>query len=684
MFKTVFNESFKEYWKFLTNFVFYEAFKDVLFMTTFSDLGLPSNIVKSVEKIGFTTPTPIQEQAIPVALQGKDILGSAQTGTGKTASFILPILAHLWENQTSCALVILPTRELAMQVTDATRDMMAGDSSIRIAQLIGGDSMLKQINSLTKKPRIIVGTPGRINDHLKRGNLKLKNTDFLVLDETDRMLDMGFGIQIEAITNFLPQQRQTLMFSATMPKNIVTLAGKYLNDPVRISIGEVNAVAKNIRQELVKTSESDKYPNLVEQIKDKSGSTIIFVKTKVSADRLATKLCRDSIEADAIHGDLRQGKRQAIIRSFRNEKFKILVATDVAARGLDVPHIENVVNYDLPQCPEDYIHRIGRTARAGASGIAINLITPQDGRRWKDIHKLLNPNEKSDYDYDVDFSRQKKSSRRGGEGKGRGRGAKSSMQSRKNEYKAEATNNEFFEGYTSEPSFKKSAKKKVVTAGAFGKSAKSDRGSFGKSERSFGAKSDRGFGDKSERSFGAKSDRGSFGSDRGFKKSADSFGAKEGTDRTRVKSSFGKSEKSDRGFGKSEKSFGKSDRGSFSKSNDRNKSEGFGGRGKFGKSDFAKPKGSFDRKPRAEKTFSNASDEFFGESFSAPSFKRGAKKSGDFKAGGNRRGSQSFGKGEGRGRKPSSGGKSGGFSGMVAAREAKRASAKKSSFRGRK
>ncbi len=363
-------------------------------MTTFKELGLPSNILKSIEKMGFSAPTPIQEQAIPVALAGNDVLGSAQTGTGKTASFMIPILCHLFKNEKSSALVILPTRELSMQVVDAAREFMNGDSSIKIAQLIGGDSMLKQINSLNKKPRLVIGTPGRMNDHIKRGNLKLKNTDFLVLDETDRMLDMGFGVQIETIVNHIAKERQTLMFSATLPKNIIGMAEKYLNNPVRISIGDTNAVAKNIRQELVKTSESEKYPNLISQISDKTGSTIIFVKTKVSADRLAVKLSKDNMSADAIHGDLRQSKRQAIINSFRNQKFKILVATDIAARGIDIPHIENVVNYDLPQCPEDYIHRIGRTARAGESGIAINLLTPQDGRRWKDIHKLLNPNEK--------------------------------------------------------------------------------------------------------------------------------------------------------------------------------------------------------------------------------------------------------------------------------------------------
>lgn len=360
-------------------------------MSNFEDLGLPEKITSALKNINFTTPTPIQEQAIPVAMEGHDILGSAQTGTGKTAAFALPMIAHLLDNPSSTALILLPTRELAQQVQEAAGKMLGKDSGIYSALLIGGDSMIKQLQQLKRNPRVIIGTPGRINDHLLRRSLKLTNTDFLVLDETDRMLDMGFGIQLDQIAKYLPSERQTLMFSATMPKNIIALSRKYLTQPVRIAIGSLNAVATNIKQEIIKTSDAEKYGALMNQLKSRDGSVLIFVKTKYGAERLAQKLVKENQEADAIHGDLRQCRREKVIMNFRKQKYRILVATDIAARGLDIPHIENVINYDLPQCPEDYIHRIGRTARAGAAGTAINLLTPKDGAKWKEIYKLLNP-----------------------------------------------------------------------------------------------------------------------------------------------------------------------------------------------------------------------------------------------------------------------------------------------------
>lgn len=339
-------------------------------MSNFADLGLPEKILTALNAIHFNTPTPIQQQSIPVALQGHDILGSAQTGTGKTAAFAIPMIVHLLENPLSCALVLLPTRELAQQVISAARSMLEKDSGIVSALLIGGDSMFKQLQQLKRNPRLIVGTPGRINDHLLRRSLVLNKTDFLVLDETDRMLDMGFGIQLEQIAKFLPAKCQTLMFSATLPANIISLSRKYLTNPVRIAIGSTTAAADNIRQEIVKTNDAQKYGELMKQLKERDGSVLIFVKTKFGAERLAAKLNKENQSADAIHGDLRQAKRERVIANFRKMKSRILVATDIAARGLDIPHIESVINYDLPQCPEDYIHRIGRTARAGASGIA--------------------------------------------------------------------------------------------------------------------------------------------------------------------------------------------------------------------------------------------------------------------------------------------------------------------------
>lgn len=360
-------------------------------MTTFRDLGLPGDILTTLDNIRFTIPTPIQEQAIPVALAGHDILGSAQTGTGKTAAFVLPMIKHLTENPASTALILLPTRELAQQVQDSCRLMLGRRATIKSALLIGGAGMSAQLRELKQSPRVIIGTPGRINDHLVRRSLSLKDTDFLVLDETDRMLDMGFGIQLDQIVKFLPKERQTLMFSATLPANILNLARKYQKSPVRIAIGTTNQAAANIRQELVKTSDTGKYGELLKQIKERDGSMLIFVKTKYGAERLSRRLSKENENCLAIHGDLRQAKREHVIADFRQQKCRILVATDIAARGLDIPHIQSVVNYDLPQCPEDYIHRIGRTARAGAAGTAVNLLTPKDAAKWKAIHKLMNP-----------------------------------------------------------------------------------------------------------------------------------------------------------------------------------------------------------------------------------------------------------------------------------------------------
>jgi ATP-dependent RNA helicase DeaD len=362
-------------------------------MKQFSDVNLPPQLSSSLAEMGFITPTPIQCEAIPIALEGKDILGSAQTGTGKTGAFGIPLIASLLNNPEGGAMVLLPTRELAVQVMDALRKML-GNTQIRTALLIGGQSMFKQFNQLRSKPRIIVGTPGRINDHLKRKTLNLDKTNFLVLDETDRMLDMGFGIQLKEISKHLTAKRQTLMFSATLPSNIKKLSAEYLTDPVRISVGETSAPAINIKQEHAFVSESEKFPRLLDELNSRKGSIIIFVKTKHGAAKLAEKLTTYGHETDAIHGNLRQNKRDSVIGNFRKEKYRILVATDVACRGLDIPHIEHVINYDIPQASEDYIHRIGRTARAGAQGSALSLLSPGDNAKWRAIQFLLDPTKK--------------------------------------------------------------------------------------------------------------------------------------------------------------------------------------------------------------------------------------------------------------------------------------------------
>ena len=378
-------------------------------MDNFVQLKLPQVLLQSLEKMKFLTPTPIQKQAIPLILEGKDILGSAQTGTGKTGAFAIPLVAKLFESSSGSVLILTPTRELAVQVLDTIHQLLGKSSPIKTALLIGGEAMPKQLQQLKMRPRIIVGTPGRINDHLTRGSLMLKDVRFLVLDETDRMLDMGFEVQLEKIVKHLPQPRQTLMFSATFPANILKLAEKYLHQPERISIGSTTQPVSKIKQEIIYTSETEKYEKLLTQLEERKGSILIFVKTKWGAEKLAKKLDLQKHKANAIHGDLRQNKRERVIKSFRAQKCRIMVATDIAARGLDISHIEHVINYDLPQCPEDYIHRLGRTARAGAEGSAVSFITPQDKQKWKAIHQLMHPNTHSKKESNLDNKSLKKS-----------------------------------------------------------------------------------------------------------------------------------------------------------------------------------------------------------------------------------------------------------------------------------
>ncbi len=360
-------------------------------MDNFEGFGLNPALMASLVKMKYQQPTPIQARTIPLALAGRDILGSAQTGTGKTAAFAIPLVEKLMNDPRGTALVLAPTRELGKQIMEVMHQLLGPKSQIRTAFIIGGEPMGKQYAQIKAQPRLIVGTPGRINDHLERGTLMLNKTSFLVLDETDRMLDMGFSIQLDRILKFLPEKRQTLMFSATLPKNITKLAEQYLNNPERVAIGSTVTPAAKIRQDVIRVDEAGKYDELVRELDARSGSVIIFVKTKFGTERLAKRLNREDFKAEAIHGDLKQSRRERVIREFRGQKYRILVATDVASRGLDIPHIEHVINFDLPQVPEDYIHRIGRTARAGAEGSALCLVSPQDGRKWHAIEQLINP-----------------------------------------------------------------------------------------------------------------------------------------------------------------------------------------------------------------------------------------------------------------------------------------------------
>jgi len=361
-------------------------------MENFKLFKIEDSLKSSLHKMNFTKPTPIQGMAIPAALEGKDILGTAQTGTGKTLAFSIPLINKLILDKNAFALVMCPTRELATQVMEAIKSIISNKINIKSALLIGGESMQKQLRQLGNRSRIIVGTPGRINDHLKRKSLNLSATKYLVLDETDRMLDMGFTPQIEMILKFVPKDHQTLLFSATLPQNILRISDRYLNKPERISTGATSVPIAKIKQETLQVFKENKYDELIDQFLARKGSILVFVKTKRGADKMVKKLKEEGHSADAIHGDLRQSKRDRVINSFRKGLKRILIATDVAARGLDIPLIQHVINYDLPQVPEDYIHRIGRTARAGSEGSALTFLTPDDRIMWNSINKLIDPN----------------------------------------------------------------------------------------------------------------------------------------------------------------------------------------------------------------------------------------------------------------------------------------------------
>jgi superfamily II DNA/RNA helicase len=400
-------------------------------MINFEGFSLSQNLKNSLARMNFTAPTPIQVSSIPLALEGRDILGSAQTGTGKTAAFSIPLVELLSRSKQGSALVLTPTRELANQVIAVIIQLLGKSNPIKAACLIGGESMHKQLGQLKSRPRIIVGTPGRINDHLDRKSLKLSDTGFLVLDETDRMLDMGFGIQIDRILKYLPVKKQTLMFSATLPEEIVRMSAKYLKNPERVSMGATNVPSIKIKQEVIHIKQEQKYQELIKQLQERTGSILVFVKTKHNSKNLAAKLCKEKFKADALHGNLRQSKRTTVMSAFRNKKFTILVATDIAARGLDVPHIEHVINYDLPQVAEDYIHRMGRTARAGAEGSSLSFITNSDREKWNAIERLLDPTKKKENfskgrSGSGGFQRDYKNKRRGGGGRDRNRGGRGS------------------------------------------------------------------------------------------------------------------------------------------------------------------------------------------------------------------------------------------------------------------
>jgi len=476
----------------------------------FSDFNLPSALLESISSNKFETPTPIQLKTIPEALEGKDIFGTAQTGTGKTLAYAIPLIAHLINSPQSAALVLAPTRELAMQVLHEIKKL-AGNIPMNSALLIGGDSMEKQLSQLAKKPRFFVGTPGRINDHLMRKSLKLDKVDFVVFDETDRMLDMGFSIQLEKIAHYLPDQRQMLMFSATITPTIVAISKTYMLDEVRVSVGSTTNPTEKIKQEIIRVTEAEKYETLLNHLQRSNGSVVIFVKTKFATERLAKRLYEDSHKAKAIHGDLRQRQRESVITSFRNSKNRILVATDVAARGLDIPHIEYVINYDLPQCPEDYIHRIGRTGRAGAEGIAISFISPQDETKWRIIYQMMNPKEK----YKSSDTKPSHSGRKFGDRKG----SFANKNFRDKPRKSFAKNDQEFGSHSNER--KNSFTNRTFRDKPINSFAKNDQEFGGNSNERKNSFANKNFKDKPHKSF-AKNDQGFEGKKPFFKEKSTS------------------------------------------------------------------------------------------------------------------------------------------------------------------
>ena len=377
-------------------------------MQNFNELDIENKLKNSIKYSNFIKPTPIQSKAIPIVLSGKDVLGTAQTGTGKTLAFTIPLINKLIIDKNAMALIVCPTRELASQVMSTISKLTHEDIRIGNALLIGGESMQRQLKQLNKRARIIVGTPGRINDHLKRKSLNLSRVNYLVLDETDRMLDMGFTPQIEIILKFIPKNHQTLLFSATLPNNILKISEKYLRKPERISVGSISTPIEKIKQETFQITQDKKYHELINQLVERKGSILVFVKTKHGADKIVKRLKYDDHSAEAIHGNLRQSKRERVIKGFRSGRHRILIATDVAARGLDIPLIQHVINYDLPQVPEDYIHRVGRTGRAGKEGSALTFLTNHDRNMWREIQKLINPNFKLEESFSRKYNKKNK------------------------------------------------------------------------------------------------------------------------------------------------------------------------------------------------------------------------------------------------------------------------------------
>jgi ATP-dependent RNA helicase RhlE len=356
--------------------------------SSFHGLGIAPKLLEILSRNRYTTPTPIQHQCIPFAIEQKDVIGIAQTGTGKTLAFGIPIVQSLAQKQGK-SLIVVPTRELAIQVSDALKTI-ASPMGLKTAVLIGGESMNVQLKHLRHNPELLIATPGRLIDHLERKTVDLHTTRILVLDEADRMLDMGFLPQIKTILNSLPEQKQTMIFSATMPADIVSIATRYMKLPVRIEIAPPGTAAAEVSQELFFVESRDKTELLLNLLSEAHGSVLVFTRTKFGAKKLAKHIrSRSNHTATELHSDRSQAQRQEAMHGFRIGKYRVLVATDIAARGIDVTGIELVVNYDLPANGEDYVHRIGRTGRAGSIGHAISFAMPHQKADVKAIEQVI-------------------------------------------------------------------------------------------------------------------------------------------------------------------------------------------------------------------------------------------------------------------------------------------------------
>ncbi|MEP7264138.1 MAG: DEAD/DEAH box helicase [Bacteroidota bacterium] len=359
----------------------------------FKDLNLDEHIISSLQALGYETPSPIQQKAIPYLLEGRDVFGCAQTGTGKTAAFALPILQLLHRNTVHRkgikALILAPTRELAIQIGESFTDYGKG-LKIKHTVIFGGVSQLNQTQALGRGVDVLIATPGRLLDLMNQGFIRLDTIEFFVLDEADRMLDMGFIHDIKKIIPKLPKKRQTMFLSATVPEEIRSLANSLLTDPVRVEVTPVSSPVEMIKQRVLYVEKSEKKTALHSLItEEKIEHALIFTRTKHGADKVAKELSRQGIKAEAIHGNKSQNARQRALAGFKDRTVKILVATDIASRGIDVDKLSHVINFELPEVPETYIHRIGRTGRAGEAGIAISLCSTEELTYLRDINKLV-------------------------------------------------------------------------------------------------------------------------------------------------------------------------------------------------------------------------------------------------------------------------------------------------------